>query len=579
MAQDWFEMKDLKKRYFDKMVWIPLFQSKVVKEGKFGFIDFKEEYFAFRSVAVPIAQKVIAEKLDWDDAEYFDNRLRDRDNYTPGYIYRNEDYGIVGENLVMNGRGNTEVCSDWFLNPDLLVTLGLKQEGDIWKAIDYGFDEVIKTSRDEKGYVQEILIKAQYLKDYLSARDMTLYICSYRSRKQILENTEHINWEGNKIEEIDLDKWEGRIYPIYEGGHQFNSGFVVLNISRTDVDYKEDVPNLGSPSEKSSKMSEYKGKFKGKKLFIIEGELWRREWIEPLAKSEIVLNEEIEPTAFFITDNSGKKETRKTLDDGNSRWLWFKPNLVNEVLRVRGSKLEWYTQDTGGVGYLSSQVHFGINHSGLINVLAVDIARLPDWQQNIWAGYNVSPDGGVCAELLMSQMEAQPAKTLSPEDYLPRAAENINKFTLKLYGIKVFKDYSGLKTLLNRIHRFRVSDKNSLFQLSKDIYLFTGERIDTSLIKTIVKPPKDEKWGHLKSFEKLLSLKIDPKTAHDLLSPIWGIYSLRGSDAHLTSEDISEAYKVCNIDEAQPFVIQARQLIRCATDTLYQICFKLESIE
>lgn len=191
MAQNWFEMTDLKKRYFDKMVWIPLYQSKVVKIGKFGFIDFKEEYFAFRTFAVPYSQKVNTQNLKWDDALYFDNQFRSRENYTPGYLYQNEEFGILGENLVMDGRGNTEVCPDWYLNPDLLLALGLKQEGDTYKAIDYGFEEVIKISRDEKGYVQEILIKAQYLKDYLSARGMALYVCSYRSRKQILENADH----------------------------------------------------------------------------------------------------------------------------------------------------------------------------------------------------------------------------------------------------------------------------------------------------------------------------------------------------------------------------------------------------
>ncbi|MBK8245092.1 MAG: hypothetical protein IPK88_16820 [Saprospiraceae bacterium] len=579
MTQDWFEMTDLKKRYFDKMVWIPLFQSMDVKKGVFGFVDYTEEYFAFRTIAVPISQKVNAENLDWSDAEYFDNSDRARDNYSPGYIYRNKDYGIVGENLVTEGRGNTEVCSDWFLNPDLLVALGLKQEGDIWKAIDFGFDEVIKINRDEKGYVQEILIKAQYLKDYLSARGMALYICSYRSRKQILENVDHIKWNDESIKVFELDKWEGSVNTIHEGGHLFDSGFAVLNISRTDVDYKEDVPNLEFPSENSTKTSEYEGKFEGKKLFIIEGELWRREWIEPAEKSTIVLDEEIEPTAFFITDNSGKKESRKTLDDNTSRWLWFKPNIINAILGVRGSKLIWYTQDTGRVGFLSSQIHFGINSIGLINVLAVDMARLPDWQQNIWVGYNISPEGGVSAELLMSQMEARPAQTLPPEAYLHKATECVNEFLFKLYGIKVFKEYSDVTTLIGRIHRFRVNDKNSLFQLAKDIYLFIGERIDTAQIKKIVKPTKEEKWGQLISLEKLLSLKIDPQTAHDLLSPLWGIYTLRISDAHLASDDLSDAYKNCNLDETQPFVIQARQLIYCATDSLYNICFTLENIK
>jgi hypothetical protein len=63
-------------------------------------------------------------------------------------------------------------------------------------------------------------------------------------------------------------------------------------------------------------------------------------------------------------------------------------------------------------------VHFGINSRGLVNVYAKDIALLPDWQQKIWAGYNIGPDGKVSEELLASQAEAQPADTQAPEVFL-----------------------------------------------------------------------------------------------------------------------------------------------------------------
>jgi hypothetical protein len=53
-----------------------------------------------------------------------------------------------------------------------------------------------------------------------------------------------------------------------------------------------------------------------------------------------------------------------------------------DILSVRGGNLQWYTAQTGAVGFLQSgRVHFGINTLGLINVYAKDIALLPDWLQ------------------------------------------------------------------------------------------------------------------------------------------------------------------------------------------------------
>jgi hypothetical protein len=65
-------------------------------------------------------------------------------------------------------------------------------------------------------------------------------------------------------------------------------------------------------------------------------------------------------------------------------------------------------------------VHFGMNRLPLINAYAKDVALLPEWQQRIWAGHNVGPEGGVSEELLASQVRAQPARTQAPEEFLRR---------------------------------------------------------------------------------------------------------------------------------------------------------------
>lgn len=575
MPQIWFEMPEIKKRFFDKSVWIPLKETRVLfKEGEIGYSGFKEEYFGVGSIAVQVSQKPEAEKLGWAEIGTRNSNTGYVDNgkYISANIYKNYEGTLTAEYLVSVRRGNSIECSGWDLSQDLVVTLELKREGDVWLAISRGYDEVAKIERDKKGCPVSISIKAFYLKDYLCARKMVLYISSYRSRVQIVENRDHIEWKDNpSIQNGGIDKWEGYVTEIHEGGYPFGSGFSVLHVSRTDVDYDEDVPELGFPTNKDTKSEQWGDNFKGRKLYRIEGELWRNEWVEPASKSQIICSEEIAPISFFVTDSSGKTESRRTLGKG-SRWLWFKPAVINTLLSVRGSSLNWYTKDTGGVECSPGHsVHFGINRIGLVNVLTKNIGLLSDWQQKLWAGDNVAPDGKVSAELLMSQMEARPASTQAPEQYLSRGIDFLNTIIQQDYGFSIFKEHAETDQIFTRAHRFRAVDNYGLFELAKDLYRLTGERIDSAKIKKIVKPKKDDKWGQLKSLEKLLALKINDETASKLLSPLWGIYTLRKADAHLPSEDIDGAYGLCGIDIHQPMVIQGYQLIHCCVSCLYRI--------
>lgn len=57
MNQEWFEMKGVRKRYFDKAVWIPLRSvNKIESKGKYGYLGYKEEFFGAGSLAVPLVK-------------------------------------------------------------------------------------------------------------------------------------------------------------------------------------------------------------------------------------------------------------------------------------------------------------------------------------------------------------------------------------------------------------------------------------------------------------------------------------------------------------------------------------------
>jgi hypothetical protein len=216
-------------------------------------------------------------------------------------------------------------------------------------------------------------------------------------------------------------------------------------------------------------------------------------------------------------------------------------------------------------------VHFGVNSLGLINIYAKDIALLPEWQQKIWAGYNVSPEGKVSEELLASQMKAVPANTQAPEAFLKNGLNLLNELSQKKLGILLFKDHDYTPQLLHTLHRFRAIDKAGLYALAKDVARLTADSIDAAAIQTIVSPPKGTKWGSLKSLENLIASKIDPKIARSMLSPLVRVYELRHADAHLPSSEVDAALALVGVDQSFPFIQQGYQLLRACVDSIYGI--------
>ena len=201
---------------------------------------------------------------------------------------------------------------------------------------------------------------------------------------------------------------------IHEGGHRYGEKIAVFHASRTDVDESDDIPDIsGIPTDQNIKSSSWERTFEGTRLFMVMGSLWRNEWLEPAKTSPRIRRDPLPPSVFFIVDEQGTKETKETLAD-SGRWLWFKPDVIMALAHRRGGSLAWYTGDTGAVSCSPDCSNFGINRLSLVNVYAKDVVLLPEWQQRIWAGHNVGPEGGVSEELLASQVRAEPARTQAP---------------------------------------------------------------------------------------------------------------------------------------------------------------------
>ncbi len=575
MKQEWFEMKDVRKRYFANAVWIPLRAvHKIESKGRYGYLGYKEEFFGAGSLAVPFEKKDKAEKLGWMDVgiSYEHSAYVQDGRYMPSDLYEDYQGEFTGIHLLLVQRGNSDEHNVWHLHQDLVVTLRLKREGDIWVSPDEGYIEVAHLKRRDDASAYLLEIRAEHLKDYLCARNMALYITSYRNREEIVSDASHINWAENPFcETTKNDRWESRVTEIHEGGTPYGAETAVFHVSRTDVDYEEDIPSFGLPTDDNVVGESWTKKDKGRKLYRIQGELWRNEWVDLADTSPRIRGDKLPATVFFITDSSSYRETDETLKEGG-RWLWFRPDVIMALANRRGGSLQWYTRDTGGVKCSPDyNAHFGINRLCLINVYAKDIALLPEWQQRIWVGNNVSPDGKVSEELLSSQVKAVPANTKAPEAFLKKGVDLLNHITLKKYGFNLFREHKQISQILLSCHRFSSIDLSGLFALAKDLARLTADSIDTSALQKLVNPPKGTKWGSLKSLENVLATLIKPEQARALLTPLVGIFELRHADAHLPGSEIDASLSMLGVDRSLPFVFQGYQLLHTCVASLYGI--------
>lgn len=577
-GKTWFEMQDLSSSLLNKKVWVPLRVVEKQSKGEYGQVGFNEVFFGLGTIAVPIKDKNATKNINWQslgisypNSGFYDDR---ESVYIPSDVYRHFPGDLEGLHLILEIPGNGLEKTQWEPHQDFVVTLGLIREVDTWLCPSEGYLDVIKLHRDEEGGPKRIEIRADHLTDYLCARGMGLFATFYTSRSACFDKDPKMGWKSgtDTPQQRKNGKWEGREWPIHEGGHPYGEKWAVFRVGRTDGVESEDLPDISSdPTDENTVSEQWEKGFKGKKLHKVMGEFWGTEWLDPAKISKRVKNDKIPSSAYFSIDEKGAKVNGDELID-NGKWLWFKPDVVMALVHRRGGSLKWYTRNTGEISCLPHYgVHFGVNNLGLVNVFAHDIGSLPEWQQQIWSGYNISPDGGVSTELLASQVHAKPAKTQSPEEFLRLGIKAANHFSLENLGINLFNNHEALPDILEKIHRFRALDKASLLGLAKDLTRVTADSLNRLGIQSIAHPANSDNIGSLKSLEYLLATKVGEEKAKLIMKPLFKIYDLRLGDAHLPSESINEAFSALDIEEKQPFVLQGTQMIHKVVAGLYRI--------
>jgi hypothetical protein len=547
-----------------------------MREKSFGDVGYLRDTFACGSLAVPLEHRGLGDKLGWSDIgvghatrSYADeNGYKAADEYWLDWSSRQ---ARGAELVIVQVFGWDD--SIWHLNQDLVVALGLLREGDVWVRPDEGYLDVVRLHRDNREQPIRLEIRTEHLRDYLAARNMALRIAWYRDRDAVMRNADHIDWRDDppSIDEPHY-RFEARYHDLHEGsGLPFGGQSAVFTARRTDVYPEDDVPEFGPETNENVESESRTFGDKGERVFRVEGEIWCEEWVEPAALSVRVRGDNAASTTSFIVDASGEMQTADELDNEDiGKYLWFRPEVIPDLLTRRGAKWQWYTRDTGSVELTTGyHVHFGVNRLGLINAYAYDIGKLPEWQRRIWQGFNIAPEGGVSAELMDAQMRLSPANTFAPEAYFEKVLEAVDAKFLARFGVPLFRGHAARAQISASIHRFRALDEQGVFALAKDISRLVVEAIDASELQKIAPPPKGGGGtGSMKSLERVLATIASATQAREALTRLVGIYELRGADAHLPASGLDEAFELAGIDKSAPPLEKGLQMLLRTMQTL-----------
>lgn len=343
----------------------------------------------------------------------------------------------------------------------------------------------------------------------------------------------------------------------------FGGSWALMRAWRTDVDEEEDAPVMGPESNDNTDYESSQGYRGGYEGVRVEGEFWRDEWIEHQGQSVRVRGDVDNNLPQFIIETDGKRMSSADLNNEDiGRWLFFRVNVVSELLSLRGFTLEWYTAETGSIRSTSGiGIHFGINSSELITVYAYDIARLAAWEQHVWAAHNVVPDGKVSSELLSSQVRAQPATTHAVEELLFKSMRMLEQGFRERLNVNLFTRDINDAEVMQHISRFASKNQASLLRLAKELVRVFSERLDVSALRKLSTHAKKNELGSNKLLEDVLAQKVGVDKAREIFGVIAGAYDMRIGDAHPTSSKIGDALKLAGVDDSQSFLKQGEQLI------------------
>lgn len=575
MTKDWILQKKETRRKFSNSTWIPLKALCESEKGDVEDIGYISEYFGCNSLAFPPEYKNLAEDLEWSNIGI--GLEAHPYAFSSGHYKTIDQYELnekesVGVHLIFDHPQPIIGGRRWIINPDLVVALGLIREKNSWVRPEEDFVEVIRESFDDQGNHVQIEIKKEFLTDYLAARNLSLCLTYYRQRVENVEEVESSGYAG--LESYQEERDQGQFELLVRSLNDVYGGsWASFRVWRTDVDEEDDAPVMGLETNENTESESSQGIRNGYSGIRVEGEFRRNEWIEHQGISTRVRYDKDPNLPKFIIETDGTRMPSAMLDNEDvGRWLFFRSGIVNELLKHCGFSMEWCTSETGRIHSTSGyHTHFGINSADLITVYAYDVAKLPSWEQHIWAAYNVAPEGKVSIELLASQVRVQPASTHAVEDLLFKVMRMLGSSFKQKFNIDLFSHDINDSELLQQISRFASTDRISLLRLAKDLIRVFTDRLNVKALRELSNHKDKHKLGSNRLLQDIVAQKIGEDNAYKIFSVIVGVYDMRLGDAHPASSKIEEAIKMAGIDENQSFLRQGEQLISNFGQTIWCI--------
>lgn len=577
MKREWILQARETRRRFDNSTWVPLRALETLEDGRADLqtAGYVSEFFGCGSVAFPPEHRERAEGLSWGQIG-ISHSVRpyayDDGHYSPVDEFEYNDREPLGVELVYEHDQPVVGGRKWILSPDLVIALRLVKDGNSWVRPEEDFVEVVREKLEEDGSHTSIEIKREFLLDYLAARGLALRLSYYRRR---IENVASlIGTEYEELVDIDEERDGGRFeLRLRELDRVFGGRWASFRVWRTDVDPEEDAPVMGPERDDNTESEQRQGQRGGYVGVRVEGEFWRDEWIDHKGLSVRVRGDADSALPHFVTETDGTRVASQDLKDEDiGRWLWFRPGVVNELLAHRGFSLKWYTRETGAIISTSGyQTHFGINSADLLTIYAYDIAKLPTWEQHVWASNNVAPEGKVSPELLMSQVEARPASTDAFEELLFQTMRLLERSFKDSYGISLFSHEIDDQAAIQVVTRFVSADRSTLLRLAKELVRVFSDRLNVRELRKIAARADKDKLGSNKLLEDVLAQKVGVDKARSVFSVVAGVYDMRLADAHPASGKVADALKLAGIDTSQSFLKQGEQLIYNLGSTIYLV--------
>lgn len=586
-SKEWLECADLLQREMKSKIWIPLWWYQEIKaQTPHNSIGYWEDVVFANAIMADEEYKdeLLATECSDYNPYHTCQSCRFRGVYTRGDMFYSYGADPIGERLVIYQDFGRKAEPRVYLNNDLLNALALVQEGDNWLRPDEGYEVAVRQYRDKANAIYKVEINSKFLLDYLCARGKGIAIGTYHERRFVFGDKPNLKWKDDDERRLlsDSSRWDGYINELDSTGNR-PGGMVIDTFGCTEAPIDVDVPVV-DPVAGSNKMYSERTEIAARPvaMYVAVGELRRIEWLAPGATSTRVGGDK-EKALEYYADASG------VLIAGDElvhplHWLWFKGDVINRILALRGSSFVWHTGETGSIGCNTDyMVHFGINNLGLVNVLAKDIVELPRWQQDIWKSYNVTPDGCVSTELLDAQVRVKPAHTIAPEKILFDCIRDVNEGVKYVTGAHLFSGLPEREQLERSIHRFLVQKDADVCLLSHHINKDIIESINKGVLRNHINATKeDQKLGSIKLIERFVEKYLhDKNKARGIVASLAFVYDLRISESHKGSDpdqEIREALDNLKIDWDLPPASKGCMIILRVAKSFYQILEVLRAV-